>query len=449
MNRRLGLRANFVTWLALIVGVGFVLRVVVVALASRDLAFGDGIWYHSEAQIIGGGHGFLAPGQYVFGGRHLATAEHPPLYPSLLAIITWAGHTSVRNFQLADACFGAAGTAVMGYLGRAVAGRRVGLAAAALTAIAPNVWQYDAMVISESLLVFTLGLFLLAVFRFWDRPGLWSAAVLGVTLALATYTRVEMVFLGLVIVVPVVLWNPRLGGATVKLRAVAVAGAVTVALLAPWVVRNLTTFDRTVFLSNNLDSVIAGANCESMYSGKGLGWWTPTCNVEGLPRFGEQSVVFAKIRQRGISYATDHAGRLPVVALARAGRTWEVFQPFENIGYDGRPDAVWIASTLMFYVLAVLGVIGAVMLRRARRLVWPLAVMAPFVTAIAFLTCGLSRLRFPLDIALLVLAAVPIERLLFRSRTGVRIGPIEHRGADDGDGHDRAANDARRITEAR
>ena len=404
---------RFVRWLAVVVAVGLAIRLVIVAFASRALAFGDGIWYHSEAQIIGGGFGFLAPGQYVFGGRHLATAEHPPLYPSLLAVVAWMGHTSVLGFQLTDALLGTAGIIVIGWLGRAVGGARVGVIAAALAAVSPTVWQYDTLVLSECLLVLTLGLFLLAVYRFWNQPrprdGLW----LGLTLAAATYTRVEMLFLGLIIVLPVVLWNPRLAGSKARIRTLAVAGAVTIALLAPWIVRNLTTFERPVLMSTN-DAVIGGANCESTYEGRSIGSWNPACNTEKVKRFGEQSVVFAEIRHRGLTYASDHISRLPLVALTRIGRTWEVFQPFQDIGNDGRDDAVWIASTLTFYVMALLGVAGAVRLRRSGQLIWPLVVMAPFVTVLAAGTYGLARLRFPLDIALLVLAAVPIERWLSR-----------------------------------
>jgi Predicted membrane protein len=411
----------FVRWLAVVVAVGGTIRLLIVAFASRALAFGDGIWYHSEAQIIGGGFGFLAPGQYVFGGRHLATAEHPPLYPALLGVLAWMGHTSVLGFQLTDALLGTAGIVVIGLLGRAVGGARVGVIAAALAAVSPNIWQYDTLVLSESLLVLTLGLFLLVVHQFWNRPRPRDALLLGVTLALATYTRVEMVFLGLLIVVPVVLWNPRLEGSKARIRTIAVAGAVTVALLAPWVARNLTTFERPVLISNNQDSVIAGANCEPTYEGRGIGSWSPVCNTEHVKRFGEQSAVFAEIRHRGLTYATDHVSRLPLVALARIGRTWEVFQPFQDIGNDGRDDAVWIASTLTFYVMVLLGVAGAVQLRRSGRLIWPLVVMAPFVTVLAVGTYGLARLRFPLDIALLVLAAVPIERFLIR-RVGTDAG---------------------------
>lgn len=120
------------------------------------------------------------------------------------------------------------------------------------------------------------------------------------------------------------------------------------------------------------------------------------------------------VRRRGLTYMRDHLSRLPVVMVARVGREWEVFRPFQDIAGDGRTDLLWTVSTPTFWVLAIAGGIGAVQLRRARRLVWPLAVMAPFVSVLAAGTYGLVRLRMPLDIALVVLAAVPVEWLIAR-----------------------------------
>jgi hypothetical protein len=217
-----------------------------------------------------------------------------------------------------------------------------------------------------------------------------------------------------VIVVPVAVWNPRLVGAAARARVIATAAVIAMLFLAPWVVRNLTTFERPVVFSNNQDSVIAGANCAPMYYGSGIGSWVLECNSSHLTRHGDQSVVFEVVRRRGLTYMRDHLSRLPVVMVARVGREWEVFRPFQDIAGDGRTDRLWTASTLTFWVLAIAGGLGAVQLRRARRLVWPLAVMAPFVTVLAAGTYGLVRLRMPLDIALVVLAAVPVEWLLAR-----------------------------------
>ncbi len=409
-------RRSFVRGLLLIGVAGLVIRLVVVAFASRALPFGDGFWYFIESRIIAEGRGYLAPGQFVFKGLHLATAEHPPLFPALLAVTTFLSSGSVLALQLTTAFLSALGVIVMGLLGRAVAGARVGLVAAALAAIAPNIWGYNELLLSESLLVATVGLFLLAVYRYWDRPTIGRAVAMGAALALATYTRTEVVFLGPLIVIPVVVMQRDLEGRAARLRGLAAAGLMTVVLLAPWTVRNLATFHDPVLFSNNQDSVIAGANCLTTYYGSGLGSWDIYCNTKHLPQHEDQSVVFAVSRRRGIRFAEDHASRLPIVIGARIGRTWEIFRPFQGVGTDGRSSWIWITGTVMFWLLAIVGALGAWQLRKERRLVWPLVAMVPFVTLMAAVTYGLVRLRMPLDVALLVLAAVPIERGITRLR---------------------------------
>ncbi|MGZ6909228.1 MAG: glycosyltransferase family 39 protein [Acidimicrobiia bacterium] len=419
-----GSRSSFARWLVVVTLAALVLRVVVVALASRDLPFGDAIWYDLQSHLIADGHGFISPGHFLAGSR-IATAEHPPLFPFLLALVNWSGHGSVLAHQVACACMGAAGVAAMGLAGRAVAGPRVGIAAAVLAAIVPNVWQYDALGLSESLLPLGFGLFVLALYRLHDDPSLRRAVALGTALAFATYIRTEMVLL-VVFVVPLVLRTPAIAGAAARARVLAVVGLVAMALIAPWTIRNLSVFDRTVLFTDNTDSVIGGANCDAVYHGSGLGSWAPKCNNAGLPR-GDESVAFAELRHRGIEYATDHLDRVPIVVAARVGRAWEVFRPFQHLGEDGRPDSVWITATVTFFLLLGVGAVGTVQLHRRGRIVWPLLGMAPFVTVLAAVGYGLPRLRLQLDLALILLAAVPVERAWCRARLSA--AKAQHRRA--------------------
>jgi hypothetical protein len=199
------------------------------------------------------------------------------------------------------------------------------------------------------------------------------------------------------------------------------AGRVAVAalvLVAPWTIRNLTTFQRPVYFTDNIDSVLAGANCHKTYAGREIGTWNSGCYAAVFRKGWDESVAFSEARHAGVLYARHHVGRLPVVVVARVGREWGIFKPFAGIGNDGRDAWLWIASASTFWVTAVLGAVGAVLLHRAGRLMWPLASIAGFVTLLAVVTYGAPRLRAPLDVALLVLAAVPIARVIGRRRDG-------------------------------
>ena len=410
--------------LGLVTAGALVLRLIVFALDAHALPLNDGLWYHSQAQIIAGGHGYLAPGQYFYQGLAYPTAEHPPLFPGLLALVTWTFHQSIRYHQVACALIGTAGVVAVGLLGRAVGGARVGITAAVLAAVIPDVWQFETLLLSETLLVLTLSLFLLAVYRFRARPGAWRAVQLGFTLALVAYTRSELALLGLVIVVPLVARAPGLSGALARLRLLAAVGLTAVALIAPWSIRTLTMADTPVLFSNNLDSVIAGANCPATYDGAAVGSWLAWCNASPIRKGEGQVEAYARSRRKGLDYLDAHLDRLPTVMVFRAGRAFELYRPFQSAGTDGRSTPLAVVTTISFYALFVLGAIGAVRLRRQGRTVWPLVVLVPYVAVLAVLGYGAARLRFPADVALLVLAAEPVAAVFARRRGSA--------GPDDG-----------------
>jgi hypothetical protein len=65
----------------------------------------------------------------------------------------------------------------------------------------------------------------------------------------------------------------------------------------------------------------------------------------------------------------------------------------------------------MYWFLAPLAVVGAVLLRRRKRLIAPLVATAVTVTIGAALTYGQQRFRIAAEPAILVLAAVPLVAL--------------------------------------
>ena len=66
-----------------------------------------------------------------------------------------------------------------GLAGREIAGRRVGLIAALLTAIYPNIWLNDELASSEALSPLCVALIFWTTYRFWKKPTGWNVAALG------------------------------------------------------------------------------------------------------------------------------------------------------------------------------------------------------------------------------------------------------------------------------
>ena len=71
-------------------------------------------------------------------------------------------------------------------------------------------------------------------------------------------------------------------------------------LMAPWTIRNLTTFRDPVFVSANGDAVLGFANCDAVYSGPFIGLWYKRC-PSSTPT-GDESEVAKAYRDMGLHY---------------------------------------------------------------------------------------------------------------------------------------------------
>jgi hypothetical protein len=207
------------------------------------------------------------------------------------------------------------------------------------------------------------------------------------------------------------------GAARVRLAAVAVL--VSAALVVPWVAFNLARFDETTYISTNDGIALIGSNCRSVYFGAGTGLTDLQC-LGRNPR-GDQSVDSKRYRERAFEFIGDHKGRAAVVALARTGRTWSVFRPWDMVDYNvGEGRERWLTATGLFfyYPLLALAVGGVVVLWRRRATWWPLLIPPLIVTLSSAATYGQTRFRVPAEPCLVVLAAIAATALYARWRAG-------------------------------
>jgi hypothetical protein len=200
---------------------------------------------------------------------------------------------------------------------------------------------------------------------------------------------------------------------------------VALVVVGPWVGRNLATFHDTTLLSTGEGPVLAGANCPATYSGPGLGSWSLICSIP-VSHTNDQSVHSARQAAAGLRYARHHLGRLPVVVLARVGRLWDFYEPFQMVHVDvneGRPVPASLAGLYSYYLLFAAGLVGVVALRRRRIRVWPLLSLAGVVTVVAATSYGMVRFRAEFEVALVVLAAAGLEAVWLRLRRSRAASP--------------------------
>jgi 4-amino-4-deoxy-L-arabinose transferase-like glycosyltransferase len=385
-------RPSFRLALLGIVAVGVVIRVVYTLVESPwpPPGLDDQFYFSAMPKLLADGHGFVAPFKLYFDHVTVATAEHPPLYSVVLALPALVGLDSADAFRLAGAVFGAGTIALVGLLGRRLAGERAGLIAAGIAALYPTLIAADGALMSETLYGLLTAASLLAAYWLYDRPSLGRGAALGALVALTALTRGEALILLPLLLVPL-LWRREVGSGELW-RVAGVALVAFLLVLTPWTARNWIVFNRPVAIATNSGTAVAGANCAVTYaSGDHLGGWYPPCIKE----------------HPGENEAEHHAD-----ALKDGVRYARVYKPFSIP--EGRSVRVQKLGVIAFFVLVPFAVAGLLALRRRREVTWIL--LAPFiiVAVTALTTYGNLRFREPAEVALVVLAAVGVEELLRR-----------------------------------
>jgi 4-amino-4-deoxy-L-arabinose transferase-like glycosyltransferase len=409
---RPGADARFAVTLGVITAVGLVLRLIYVVFAQRDETFfGDAFFYHHGANLLADGEGFIAPFQFFTMDARVEAADHPPLYLVFLSVPSFVGLRSELVHLVWSALLGTGTIVVAGFLGKRVAGPRVGWIAAGIVALYPNIWMYDGALLSETLAIFLATLVLLLAYRAWDDPTLGRVVALGAACGAAALARSELVLLVPGLLVPVVLLAGRLDRRA-RLRALGVGVIAAGLVMAPWVVYNLTRFEHPVLLSSQLEPTLAGANCHDTYEGPALGYISSTC-LPPIDPTEDQSVNARIHRDEAEEFVRDNLGRVPVVVAARLGRVNGVFRPGQQIDievFEGRDRPLVVTAAVMYYGLAIGAVVGAIVLRRRRSTpVLPLVVVPAVVFVTIALTYGTNRFRTTAETALAVLAAVALD----------------------------------------
>ena len=413
---------RFRGWLAVIALAGLAVRLVYLfGWRNPWPVIGDPYYYHHGANLLADGEGYVHPFRLLLEGVRMPGADHPPGYLTVLAGFSLLGMRSFLWHQVLSCLLGMGGVVAMGLAGRRIAGERVGLIVAAMTALSPNVFLFDAMVLSETLVISTTAIVLIAAYRWWDRRGTGEAVAFGAAIGLAALVRSEAILLGPAIGVPLVWWRHRrpehkpLASYAGQLAA---AGLTALVVIGPWVAYNMSRFERPTTLSAQFDQTLGTANCDTVYFGDRVGYWSLGCiqATEHLVGEGDASAQGRGFARLAREYMRDHAGRVPYVVAARVGRTFGLYQPQEQIFLDDQVEtkepALGQAGMFVWYAIAVAGAFGLVGLRRAGRPIFPLVVVVATVVITVAVIYGTTRFRLPAELALMIPAAVSLDAVI-------------------------------------
>ena len=402
----------FRTKLGTILVLAFAVRVVYAMVWSRNAALGfDASSYYELAK------GIATRRRYeISTPASTTTALFPPGFPFFLAIGRALGFGTRTKMLLWTACLGTMTVALVGLLARRVATPKVGLIAAIIAAVYPNLWLADGAMMTETLTAVLVVGALMLVIELRANPRVVVGATLGFVLLWLALTRSD----GLIVVV-------LCCAAVLSFRAGINAGIV--AILIPvvgvgiWQARTQQEMHAFVPIAVNSWTVVAGANCEAAYYGDRVGTWELPCvkTKEAFTAHNLRGEIAQNryARDQGIAYARGHLGRLPVVAVARLGRAFGAYDPWRELRiestFEGRSIFWSRVGFVMYLMLVPLAMFGWRVARRGGGRNWfVLLIPVVAVTVSVAVGYGNHRFRMPLEPCLVVFAAMGLDAALLR-----------------------------------
>lgn len=393
----------------------------------------DNVYYHVTANLLANGHGFADPFEYTVFGKLQPTAGHPPGFTVYLSIWSFLGLDSVTWHRLAGGFISASAVIPVGLLLRRLFNQRAAVIGMVTTALHPPLWMNDALILSESMYIPIAAWTLWFAHRVYDEPSWRRITELTMMLSLGALTRSEPFLLFFLLLAPIILLHRSLDWRTRITRTVG-AALIAMLLLAPWVGRNLATFDEPTFLAIGPGYVLELGNCDDTYSGRLLGYWSGHCDpanpsnaldaesyearLAAWPQ-GDESVIGAVKLDNALDYIGDHLSEQPKVVAARVGRVLGLYRPQQTADFDvffeRRVRSHVDVGLYSHYAVMIAAVYGAVVMRRRTTLL-PVAAVAGTSILTAAITFGITRYRLGADVVFVLLAAVALGALLDRFR---------------------------------
>ena len=410
---------GFYPMLAVVAIAAFTFRLAYDIALKKRFPHPDGIYYIGAAKLLREGRGFVNP------FRGTPAAFHPPGWTLVLTIPQFLGKHSVLSSQIFASLIGVMTVIVVGVAVRRITSNLGGLIAACIAASYPGLWVYERALLSETLLFLGVAVLVIAAYRYVAEPTRRRAIVLGGMCGLLALTRSEQILLVPTLLVPLILgWRWRDVNRQ-RIEFLILACVTTVVVIIPWSLYNVGRIDEPVLLSTSFSSALVQGNCDLVYYGKNLGYVDYGCRtplaVDAARRGSRHPLDSKPQRDAALRYMRSHFSRLPLVLLAREGRTWSFYKPFETakVQYQFPHDPWWPEGLDLFYYWALLplAMFGGFVLHRRRMSLLPL--VAPFVVTVVTVatTYGEPRLRAAVAVPLVLLAAVGIEQLLKRGAT--------------------------------
>jgi 4-amino-4-deoxy-L-arabinose transferase-like glycosyltransferase len=400
-------------YLGIIGAVGLVGRVLFVRTEAPIRFLTDEFWFVVEARRVFSSHPFTDP---VFG---YPTALHGPLGAVVLAPLAWLLPHSTSSLRLFSALIGTATVISCGVVGRRFGGHRVGLAAAVVAALTPDLWMASGLVGDDALAALLFVWVVAVTYAALDRWTWPRGVALGVLLGLLTLCFTGSLEVTAVLLVGLACHEVRRAGPRARLRgalASLVAVAALLVVLAPWLAFNHHRFHGNLVITTELGQTLNQSNNAATYfQGPDFGYQTilpPPVSATSDQKMSEPTMDRIE-RDQALGYVRTHWTRLVYVLPLRALWEWSLWRPglvADREVLMGFPSWTGDVQAVGTWILLALGAAGLWLLRRRGVAVWPLVALLVLATANGVAFTPSYRYRMGGIIALIFLAAVAVDR---------------------------------------
>lgn len=322
----------------------FAIRLVALYLLM-DTPRGDAADYENIALNIIKGNGFVSTRMGLYSYR-------PPLYPLFLACIFSIFTHSYLILGIFQAIIASITCVLVFRIGEYIFDEKTGLISSIIVASYPTLVFYSTQLLSETLFILILYLFIYVFYTVTDEPKrIYKWPLLGVLLGLGSLCR-PVIFPFLFFLIPFCFFSPE-----INLRKWILVMGFCLLTIAPWTIRNYRVHGELVLLTT-----YGGANLwMGNYSGA-TGYVGGPKNINELVR-GKQVAEVEKDKEfyrRGLNYMVNNPLDVVILSLKKLCLFWSPFVK-EHIGpkYIRESDIDYKTLIgLSFLFVVVFAVIG-------------------------------------------------------------------------------------------